>query len=441
MAMDKTTERIYQFIERGFKISTDSREIDKNTIFFALKGPVFDANDFAQQALAKGAAIAVVDKKDLPDQPGLIRVENVLETLQDLARHHRSTLKIPIVGITGTNGKTTTKELINTVLSSKYKTLSTPGNFNNHIGLPLTILKITPQHQLAVIEMGANHLGEIDFLSSIAQPSCGIITNVGKAHLEGFGSFENIIMTKTELYRHIVQKNGLVFVNKGNEILMGHLKNHSRIISYGKNPDADISGSVINSQPFLEISFSDNRQGNSKKTEYQIKSKLVGIYNFENIMAAVAIGLHFGVHPNDITTAIESYQPVNSRSQFKETAKNKIIWDAYNANPTSMSLALENFWQTEGSKKAVILGDMLEMGENAEHEHQAIINQLEKMQLDLIILVGNEFSKCNITSKNIKTFENTTEASVWFENNDISGSTLLVKGSRGIQLENLEKYL
>ncbi|MBW6478048.1 MAG: UDP-N-acetylmuramoyl-tripeptide--D-alanyl-D-alanine ligase [Bacteroidales bacterium] len=439
--MDKTTERIYQFIERGFDISIDSRQIDKNNIFFALKGPVFDANDYAREALEKGAAIAVVDKKDLPDLPGFVRVKNVLETLQDLARHHRSTLKIPVIGITGTNGKTTTKELISTVLSSKYKSLCTPGNFNNHIGLPLTILKVTPHHQIAVIEMGANHLGEIDLLSSIAQPTCGIITNVGKAHLEGFGSFENIIITKTELYRHIVKKNGLVFVNKDNDILMDHLKDHSRIVSYGKKPDADISGSVVNSQPFLDISFSDNRQNNQQKTEYQIKSKLVGVYNFENIMAAVAIGLHFGVHPNDITTAIESYQPVNSRSQFKETAKNKIIWDAYNANPTSMSLALENFAQTEGSGKVVILGDMLEMGDNSVPEHQAIINQLEKMQLDLIILVGNDFSKCKTASENIKAFETTTEASLWFENNDVTGSTLLVKGSRGIQLENLEKYL
>jgi UDP-N-acetylmuramoyl-tripeptide--D-alanyl-D-alanine ligase len=441
MVMDKTIEKIYQFIERGFTISTDSRQIDKNTIFFALKGPVFDANDYALEAIEKGAALAVVDKKDLPDTPGLIKVENVLESLQTLARFHRSTLKIPVIGITGTNGKTTTKELISQVLSSKFKTIFTPGNYNNHIGLPLTILKITPQHQIAVIEMGANHLGEIDFLCQIAQPTCGLITNVGKAHLEGFGSFENIIKTKTELYRHIVQKNGLVFVNKGNDILLNHLKDYGQILSYGKKPDADISGSVKNSQPFLEISFRDNRQNANEKEEYLIKSKLVGVYNFENIMATVAIGLHFGVHPKEITNSVESYQPLNSRSQFKETGKNRIIWDAYNANPTSMSLALENFSQTNASKKVAILGDMLEMGDLAGQEHQAIVSQLEKMQLDLIILVGNEFSKCKTASENIKTFKTTTEAAAWFEKNEIRESTVLVKGSRGIQMEDLEEYL
>jgi UDP-N-acetylmuramoyl-tripeptide--D-alanyl-D-alanine ligase len=441
MVMDKKIEKIYQFLERGFTISTDSRQIDKNTIFFALKGPVFDANDYALEAIGKGAAMAVVDKKDLPDEPGFIKVENVLETLQTLARFHRSTLRIPVIGITGTNGKTTTKELISQVLSSKFKTIFTPGNYNNHIGLPLTILKITPQHQIAVIEMGANHLGEIDFLCQIAQPTCGLITNVGKAHLEGFGSFENIIKTKTELYRHIVQKNGLVFVNKGNDILLNHLKDYGQILSYGNNPDADISGSVKNSQPFLEISFRDNRQDAIEKGEYLIKSKLVGVYNFENIMATVAIGLHFGVHPKDITNSVESYEPANSRSQFKETGKNRIIWDAYNANPTSMSLALENFSQTNASKKVAILGDMLEMGDIAGQEHQAIVRQLEKMQLDLIILVGNEFSKCKTASENIKAFKTTTEASAWFEKNEIRESTVLVKGSRGIQMENLEKYL
>ena len=439
--MDKATEKIYQFIEGGFTISTDSRQIDKNTIFFALKGPVFDANDYAREAIDKGAAMAVVDKTDLPEESGFIKVKNVLETLQTLARFHRSTLKIPVIGITGSNGKTTTKELISQVLSSKFKILFTPGNYNNHIGLPLTILRITPQHQIAVIEMGANHIGEIDFLCQIAQPTCGLITNVGKAHMEGFGSFENIIMTKTELYRHIVKKNGLVFVHEGNDILMNHLKDYGQILSFGEKPDSDISGLVMNSHPFLEISFRDNRQNAIEKSEYHIKSKLVGVYNFENIMAAVAIGLHFGIHPKDITNSIESYEPVNSRSQFKKTGKNRIIWDAYNANPTSMSLALENFSQTEDSKKVVILGDMLEMGDIAVQEHQAIVNQLEKMQLELIILVGNEFSKCKIASEKTKTFETTTEASVWFDNNEISGSTVLVKGSRGLQLENLEKYL
>ena len=439
--MDKVTRKIYQYIEKGFNISIDSRHIVKNTIFFALKGPIFDANDFANEALEKGAAIAVVDKKGLPDDPGFVRVNNVLGTLHALAIHHRSTLDIPIIGITGSNGKTTTKELLSNVLSAKFRTLFTPGNYNNHIGLPLTILKITPQHQIAVIEMGANHMGEIDALCNIAQPTCGLITNLGKAHLEGFGSFENIIITKTELYRHIIRKNGLIFVNKDNALLMNHLRDHREVLSYGSIPDADVTGSIKASQPFLEISFREDRKNDIGKNEYLIKSKLVGVYNFENIMAAVAVGLHFGVNRNDIISSIESYEPVNSRSQFKDTGKNRIIWDTYNANPTSMSMALENFSQTEGSKKVVILGDMLEMGDFAGQEHQAIVNQLEKMHLELIILVGTEFSKCKTESENIKTFETTTEASAWFENNEIKESTVLVKGSRGIRLENLEKYL
>ncbi len=439
--MDKLSRKIYQFVESGFNISIDSRHIDKNTIFFALKGPVFDANDFAREALEKGAAIAVIDKKDLPDEPGLFKVDNVLKTLQTLAIYHRSTLNIPVIGITGTNGKTTTKELMSKVLSSKFKTLFTPGNYNNHIGLPLTVLKITKKHQIAVIEMGANHVGEIDFLCQIAQPTCGLITNIGKAHMEGFGSLENIIKAKTELYRHIIQKNGLVFVNKENTVLINHLKDYEQTLSYGNSPDAEINGYITASQPFLEISFRDKRQNAIEKNEHQIKSKLVGVYNFENIMAAVAIGLHFGVHPKDIIKSIESYEPVNSRSQYKETGRNQIIWDAYNANPTSMSLALENFSQTEGRKKIVILGDMLEMGDIAVQEHQAIVNQLEKMHLELIILVGAEFLKCKTESENIKTFETTTEASAWFKNNEIKESTVLVKGSRGIRLENLEKYL
>ncbi len=439
--MDKTSKSIYEFIKDGYNISIDSRQIDEKTIFFALKGPVFDANDYAEEALEKGAVIAVVDKKEQPEKPGLVKVNNVLNTLQTIATYHRSTLNIPVIGITGSNGKTTTKELISKVLELKYKTLLTPGNFNNHIGLPLTILKITKQHQIAVIEMGANHVGEIDFLCRIAQPTCGLITNVGKAHIEGFGSIENIITAKTELYRHLFQKKGLVFVNKGNAILTNQLKEYKHILSYGNNTDADIFGSITASQPFLEITFRDKRKNAIKKNEYKIKSKLVGAYNFENILAAAAIGLHFGVDYNDLVNSIESYEPVNSRSQFKETANNKIIWDAYNANPTSMSLALENFSQLKDPDKIAILGDMLEMGDISVQEHQAIVNQLEKMKLKLIILVGTEFSKCKTTAKNVKTFENTNTASAWLENNEIKGYKVLVKGSRGIQLENLEKHL
>ncbi|MFN2395922.1 MAG: UDP-N-acetylmuramoyl-tripeptide--D-alanyl-D-alanine ligase [Bacteroidales bacterium] len=438
--MNIREKEIYSFIQKGYKISTDSRNINNNTIFFALKGEVFDGNEFASEALDRGAALAVVDKEDLTKRDGLIIVKNVLSTLQTLATFHRSKINIPVIGITGSNGKTTTKELISSVLSAKYKILFTPGNYNNHIGLPLTILSIQNTHEIAVIEMGANHVGEIDQLCNIAQPTCGLITNIGKAHIEGFGSFENIIKGKSELYNYLIRNNGLIFVNKENKILTDQLKNYDNLFTYGSKNNLDCSGNVISSQPYLELEIDiPENQGSDKQKK--ISTNLVGAYNFENVMAAVAIGTYFNVSISDIKNAIENYEPLNRRSQFKQTSKNKVIWDAYNANPTSMALALENFANNPEKNKVAILGDMLELGDSANYEHQSIIDLLIHMKLDKVILIGSEFLACSVNDNNFITFLDTKEAADWFARNEIKNSTVFVKGSRGMQLEKLEKYL
>lgn len=438
--MDLLQDKIYRYIQQGYKISIDSRSIDNNTIFFALKGEVFDGNEFASEALDKGAALAIVDKEGLTKRDGLIKVKNVLNTLQSLATFHRSKIKIPVIGITGSNGKTTTKELINSVLSAKYKTLFTPGNYNNHIGLPLTILSIQNKHDIAIIEMGANHVGEIGQLCKIAQPTCGLITNIGKAHIEGFGSFENIIKAKGELYQYLIRNNGLIFVNNDNKILTDQLKSYNKLYTYGSKAKYDCSGSIIFSQPYLELEIDIPEIKGSEK-ERRISTNLVGAYNFENVLASVAIGRYFGVPATDIKKSIEKYKPVNRRSQFTQTAKNKVIWDAYNANPTSMALALENFSSNPEKPKVVILGDMLELGDSAKKEHLAIIDLVRNMKLNTVILIGDEFSACSVNENNFFIFRNTEEAADWFTENEIKDNTILVKGSRGIQLEKLERFL
>ena len=439
--MEKELNHIYSYILKGAKISIDSRKIDSDSIFFAIKGPVYDANKFVPEALEKGALLAVADDKNLPDMPGIIKVNNVLETLQQLAIHHRKGFDKPVIGITGTNGKTTTKELLSSVLASKYNVLFTQGNFNNHIGLPLTILSLKKEHEIAVIEMGANRLGDIDFLCKIAQPTCGLITNIGKAHIEGFGSVDNIIKTKTELYRYLKSKNGLIFLNGDNEILKAQVGIYDKVLTYGRQSHFHIKGEIISSQPFLKIAFQiHSGEKQSNKSEF-IQSQLIGTYNFENILAAVLIGVHFNVPGYEIKTAIEDYTPVNSRSQFKDSGKNKIVWDAYNANPTSMALALDNFRQLNTEAKIVILGDMLELGTTAAKEHQAVINNLTENPFELMILVGEEFYACKPTSKNILTFKTNKEAAAWLEKNPLNNYTILVKGSRGIELEALEEYL
>ena len=313
-------------------------------------------------------------------------VDDVLSTLQNLAAYHRSQLQIPIIAITGTNGKTTTKELVKCVLSKKYCTYATIGNLNNHIGVPLTLLSITDDTQIAIVEMGANHPGEIDFLCQIAQPNFGLITNVGKAHLEGFGSFEGVINTKTELYRHLKAKNGMIFVNSANEILMNKSEGINRVI-YGNAETADCKGAYRNSNPCLKFYFENG------DVVYSVDTKILGSYNFENAMAAVAVGKYFNVDLFDIKTALEEYTPTNKRSQIKETEHNSLILDCYNANPSSMKVAIENFGEMKiSNNKVVILGAMKELGADSDYEHRNVVDIINKYSFEKIILIGHEFA-------------------------------------------------
>ncbi len=421
-------DELYKIFLNHPNISTDTRRIIPNSIFFSLKGDTFDGNLFAASAIEQGAAYAIIDNENyFIDNSKYLLVKDVLQTLQELAICHRQHLTIPFIGITGTNGKTTTKELINAVLSQKYKTLATIGNLNNHIGVPLTILSITDKHKIAIIEMGANHIGEIGDLCKISQPDYGIITNIGKAHLEGFGSIEGVIKAKNDLYIYIKNKKGKVFINTNNELLMS-LSNDIDKITYGIN-DADFCyGKLISTDPNVEVSYHYN------DNEYTIKTNLVGAYNFENIMAAICVGIYFNVEHTIIKDALETYTPSNSRSQIVKTSHNTVILDAYNANPSSMENAILNFAKMDVENKVLIIGDMLELGSYSLDEHQNILNLIEKNNLKDVILVGKDFSKQN---KNYKSFNNSDEARDYLIKNPIKNATILVKGSRGIKLEKI----
>ena len=404
-------KELYEIYKAHPVVTTDSRNCPEGSIFFALKGETFDGNKFAMQALEKGCAYAVVD--DLTqctmhnaqctiNESQFIEVDNVLDSLQQLARYHREQLDIPFVGITGTNGKTTTKELVATVLSKKYRVHYTQGNFNNHIGVPLTLLSIKPNCEMAVIEMGANHPGEIKALADIALPTCGLITNVGKAHLEGFGSLEGVINTKKELYDNLAERGGHVFVNAANPLLMKALDNaqcttnglepwrkmhNVQLTTYSSNAEvsADVNGRLLRCAPYVEFEWKS-----------QLSTHFVGAYNLDNMLAAITVGLHFGVAEEDICDAISNYVPANNRSQLTKTERNTLIVDAYNANPTSMMAAIDNFELMEGENKLAILGDMLELGEQSEIEHQTIVRRLVESKIERVILVGKEFCKCTM---------------------------------------------
>jgi len=422
------TGELYEYFLKSGKICTDSRNVSAGSIFFALKGENFDGNKFANDALRKGAALAVVDDPSLKDQPGLFRVENVLSGLQALARHHRETLKIPIIGLTGSNGKTTTKELLREVLKKKHKVHATPGNLNNHIGVPVSLLGITKQTEIAVIEMGANHIGEIADLCSMARPTHGLITNIGKAHLEGFGDFDGVIRAKSELYDFIRKNGGDVFVNADDALLM-ELSEQLTRYTYGKTSEAGTKGVILSSVPALDIRFNGNN----------IKTRLYGDYNFWNIMASICIGSYFGVNATAMKEAISSYKPANNRGQVIIKGSNTIFLDAYNANPTSMQAAIEQFMMQEAGKKVFILGDMLELGDFSYEEHHKVISALQALDVQ-IILVGKEFSKA-VKGNQDSCFSNTDEASAWLVKNPIRDAHILVKGSRGIALEKLLDYL
>lgn len=423
---------VYQKQIKGHRVTTDSRQIQQGDIFIALKGDNFNGNHYAANALRQGAALAVIDEKEY-ETTGCLLVNDTLRFLQELARHHRRRLGIPILGITGTNGKTTTKELCHAVLSSRYKTFATQGNFNNHIGVPLTLLSMDESTELGIVEMGANHPGEIRILCDIAEPDLGIITNIGRAHLEGFGSYENIIRTKKELYDHVFGKNGKVFVNGSDRLLMELSEGHDRS-TYGKEGEA-LKGEIKQTVPYLVYSLK------TLKGDLYIKTHLVGGYNFDNAMAASAVGIHFGIDPVRIQQAIENYRPSNLRSQLIKTDKNTIILDAYNANPSSMQAAVSNFNDMPGENKILILGEMLELGDISQPAHEEILNLALKGNFNKIFLVGNNFEHCNVKCNFISWFKDTDSLVGNLQAHPESGSFILIKGSRGNKLERIVEHL
>jgi len=417
-------KELYKIYKRNPNICTDSRKIIENGIFFALKGENFDGNKFAKSAISHGCSYAIVDDKQFINNKNnrIILVENVLETLQLLAMHHRKNINIPVIGITGSNGKTTSKELIHTVLESEYSCSATIGNLNNHIGVPLSILKIKKCDELAIIEMGANGIGEISKLCDIAQPNYGVITNIGKAHLEGFINLEGVIKAKSELYKYIRKNNGNIFINNDDKLLL-NISDGIKKYTYGIT--GNYSGKISKTTPFINILYADK----------EIKTHLIGEYQYQNVMLAICIGDFFNIKIDNIKKAIESYIPNNNRSQIINTKQNTIILDAYNANPTSMNAMLSSFAQQNYSNKLCIIGDMLEMGESSFKEHQEIISLITKLKLETHT-IGKEFSKVNKHS-----FLNIDEFITYLKDNPFINKTILLKGSRSISLEKLVEYL
>ncbi|MCZ4408081.1 UDP-N-acetylmuramoyl-tripeptide--D-alanyl-D-alanine ligase [Cryomorphaceae bacterium 1068] len=414
------------------RVTTDTRKEVKNTIFFCLKGPNFDANTFALTALERGAAHVVADDPQLKDNPNITLVYDVLTTLQKLARHHRDQFKFPVIGLTGSNGKTTNKELIAAVLSRKYRTYFTQGNLNNHIGVPLTLLSIPLDAEMAVIEMGANAQGEIRDLSNISDPDYGMITNIGKAHLEGFGGIEGVKKGKSELYKHIKAKSAKLFVNGDDEVLMELSEGIEKTL-FGSSQKFSCNGSIQKRKPF--ISFDFEHQGEASG---EIQTQLVGTYNFSNLMAAACIGCYFDVSVNEIAAALKAYRPNNNRSEMVDTGKNKLILDAYNANPSSMELAMSNFAEMDHEPKLALIGHMLELGEESKVEHQKLVDHLSNLKLRAV-LVGSNFNEVN--KKGFHYCETPKELKKWLQAHSIENHLIIVKGSRMVAMENAKEFL
>ena len=410
-------------------MTTDSRNCPEGSLFIALKGESFNGNAFAGKALETGCAYAIIDEPEyaVEGDQRYILVDDCLQTLQQLANYHRRQLGTRVIGITGTNGKTTTKELISAVLSQSHNILYTLGNLNNHIGVPSTLLRLKAEHDLAVIEMGANHPGEIKFLSEIAEPDCGIITNVGKAHLEGFGSFEGVIKTKGELYDFLRKKEGsTVFIHHDNAYLM-NIAGGLNLIPYGTEDDLYVNGRITDNSPYLTFEWKAGKDGET----YQVQTQLIGEYNFPNALAAITIGLFFGVEAAKINEALAGYTPQNNRSQLKKTNDNTLIIDAYNANPTSMMAALQNFRNMEVPHKMLLLGDMRELGAESAAEHQKIADYIKECDFEEVWLVGEQFAAAE---HSFKTYPNVQEVIKELETNKPKGYTILIKGSNGIKL-------
>jgi UDP-N-acetylmuramoyl-tripeptide--D-alanyl-D-alanine ligase len=420
-------EVLYLIFQSHPTISTDNRKVSEGCLFFALKGENFNGNQFAKNAIEKGASFAIIDEEEYELSNKYILVKDVLKTLQKLANYHRKQFDIPFIGITGTNGKTTTKEFISTILRKKYKTTFTQGNLNNHIGVPITLLSIPIDCEIAIIEMGANHIGEIDFLCKMTEPNYGIITNIGTAHIEGFGSINGVKQTKNELYLFIKSINGKVFVNSGDKVLI-ELSSDINKITYG-NSNADCMGKLISSTPSVELKWNN----------INITSNLYGGYNYENILAAICIGNHFDIDSKNIKEAIEEYYPTNNRSQIIEIDNNTIFLDAYNANPTSMNSAIDTFIENKSENKLMILGDMLELGKISQEEHQKIATKVYQSKIDTLF-IGNEFNA--ISNKYNFIFLKDVSAVIgWLKHSRVVNHQILIKGSRGIRLEGIISYL
>jgi len=414
---------LYKIFNKHPNVTTDTRNIKENSIFFALKGDNFNGNKFAKKAIADGSHYAIIDQDEFKLNEKYILVNDVLECLQNLASYHREQLKIPVIGITGTNGKTTSKELIHSCISTELNTLATDGNYNNHIGVPLTLLRVKKEHDIAIIEMGANHENEIKYLCEIAKPNYGIITNIGKAHLEGFKNIEGVKKTKKELYDYIKINNGKIFINNDDAIL-NEISKDVDSISYGLN--GEINGSIKESSIFTNVQYKS----------HIIETQLIGAYQFYNIMLSIAVATHFGIKLKNISKALTNYKPSNNRSQVIKTESNTIILDAYNANPSSMYEMINSFSKIQNKNKICILGDMAELGEYSEKEHLNLIHLLENLKIKCLF-VGNEFSKINKTDCFIDVYS----LNDYLKSEPIKDSTILIKGSRSVALEKVIKVL
>lgn len=441
-------KELYQLYQQHPCITTDSRDCPKDSIFLALKGESFDGNKFAASAIEKGCAYAIIDEPEYKQDDRFILVDNCLQTFKDLAREHRRQFDIPVIGITGTNGKTTTKELIATVLQQKYNVLYTQGNFNNDVGVPKTLFRLTKEHEIAVIEMGASHPGDIKTLVETAEPTCGLITNVGKAHLQGFGSFEGVIKTKCELYDFLrSRKDSLIFINADNEHLIDQIGEEEEIwlSPYSTDPEKQyncISGEIIACDPFLKFRWREplmvlEEEGRSTKW-HKVQTQLIGSYNIDNLLAAIAVGINFGVERKKICKALEKYVPSNNRSQMTVTAKNHLVVDAYNANPSSMQAALENFSLMQADHKMAILGQMGELGADSDKEHRQLVSYLEAAGFDEVWLVGDNFRDIPCS---FRKFHDTEEVKAAIKEHCPEGFYILIKGSNSNKLFQLPELL
>ena len=441
-------KELYKLYKQHPCITTDSRDCPEGSIFLALKGESFNGNQFAQSALDKGCAYAIVDEPEFSKGERFILVDDCLQTFKDLAREHRRQFNIPVIGITGTNGKTTTKELIAAVLQEKFNVLYTQGNFNNDVGVPKTLFRLNKEHEIAVIEMGASHPGDIKTLAETAEPTCGLITNVGKAHLQGFGSFEGVIKTKCELYDFLrSREDGLVFLNADNEHLVDQIADEDTlwISPYSTDPEKQytcISGEVIACDPFLKFRWREplmtlEEEGRSTKW-HKVQTQLIGSYNIDNLLAAIAVGINFGVDRKKICAALENYVPSNNRSQMTVTERNHLIVDAYNANPTSMQAALDNFSLIQADRKMAILGQMGELGSESDKEHRQIVSYLEAAHYDEVWLVGDNFKDIDCP---FRKFHDVEEVKAAIKDQCPEGYYILIKGSNSNKLFQLPEFL